>query len=353
MLRNVSGAPRTRGNRPKKERAISVHSGYIGARIASNPRISHGKEEEFSLPLLVFTVLITLAGLALGLRILAPRAVWEAQVSAAWWKCLVVFVAISGVDCFIEFFFHRYVLHKPVVPFLRHLYKQHTKHHGLTRIGRRRTRAGKEIPFIENVYPIVHAEQKEASFFPWFSLAAFALILTPLFCLCQWLAPSWPWFSFGYAALTSSLLLYEILHAIEHWPFETWAPLIDNPRWGWLWKKAYSFHLRHHAVIECNESISGFFTLPLADWLFGTCVIPQTLYMDGEEWAAAEFRNPRPYRFIRWCDSLANSIVQGRRQRSRHPQEAILPEKAADKGNTAGKFMGVGSVAARVRPALD
>jgi hemolysin III len=285
--------------------------------ISARPRISPAKEEEFSLPLFVFTVLVTLAGLGLGLRLLAPHGVWLTQISAPGSKVAGVFVAVTALDCFIEFFFHRYALHKPVVPFLRHLYRQHTKHHGLTRIGRRRTPQGREVPFIENVFPMTEPEQKEASFFPWFSLAAFALVLTPLFIALQWLAPSWPWFSAGYAALTCSLLLYEILHAIEHWPFERWGPLIEHPRWGWLWKKAYSFHLRHHAVIECNESISGFFTLPLADWVFGTYVLPETLYADGEEWVAAKFRNPRPYAFIRWCDRMANGIVQRRRQRAR------------------------------------
>ena len=36
----------------------------------------------------------------------------------------------------------------------------------------------------------------------------------------------------GFAALATSLSLYEILHAIDHWPFEQWGPLIEHPRWG-------------------------------------------------------------------------------------------------------------------------
>jgi hemolysin III len=295
--------------------------------ITPHPGKSHTVEEEFSLPLFSLTVLVTFAGLGLGLWLLAPHAVWAAQIHAAWWKFLAVFVAVNLVDCFFEYFFHRYALHKPVVPFLSRLYKQHTKHHGLTRIGRRRTARGKEIPFIENIYPMIEPEQKEASFFPWFSLAAFAVTLTPLFILGQWLMPSWPWFSAGYVALTGSMLLYELLHAIEHWPFETWLPLIEHPRWGWLWKRAYSFHLRHHAVIECNESISGFFTLPIADLVFGTFVLPETLYADGEEWVASKFRNPRPYAFIRWCDRLANAIVKDRRERNRK-KKGLSPETA-------------------------
>src|SRR5581483_1894077 len=124
---------------------------------------------------------------------------------------------ISLFNCFVEYFFHRYVLHKPVVPFLSRFYRQHTKHHSLTRIAKRRTPEGREVPFVENIYPVVEPEQGEASFFPWYSLAIFSLVVTPLLILGQWLAPSFPWFFSGYGALAFSLTLYEVFHAIEHW----------------------------------------------------------------------------------------------------------------------------------------
>ena len=142
----------------------------------------------------------------------------------------------------------------------------HTRPHALTRIGQTPGRGGRGIVFIENKFPIVAPEQREASFFPWYSMAIFAGILTPLLALLQWLLPSFPWFFAGFAALAVSLMLYEILHAIDHWPFEKWGPLIEHLRWGRFWRPVYGFHLRHHAVIDCNESISGFFGLPLADW---------------------------------------------------------------------------------------
>ena len=165
-------------------------------------------------------------------------------------------------------------------------------------------RDGRGILFIENKFPITEPEQGEASFFPWYSLAVFALVLSPLLALLQWLFPSFPWFLAGFAALAVSLTLYEVLHAINHWPFEKWEPLIQHPRWGWYWRPAYAFHLRHHAVIDCNESISGFFGLPVADWAFGTCVIPQTVYAEGEEWTPDKFRSPRPRWIIRAISSF-------------------------------------------------
>ncbi|HZZ57161.1 MAG TPA: hemolysin III family protein [Opitutaceae bacterium] len=268
--------------------------------------------EEFSLPLFVLTVAATLAGLLGALRLAAPR-VWHLQFAAAWWAAVAAFLVVSLVNCFVEYFFHRYLLHTPAVPFLRRLYRQHTLHHALTRIGRKPGRAGNSILFIENKFPITEPEQGEASFFPWYSLGVFALLLSPLLALLQWLLPAFPWFCAGFAALAVSLILYEMLHAINHWSFEKWAPLIEHPVWGRYWQPAYAFHLRHHAVTDCNESISGFFGLPLADWAFGTCVIPQTVYADGEEWTPDKFRSPRPRALVRGLDAWTRRRVEGRR----------------------------------------
>ncbi|HVU23458.1 MAG TPA: hemolysin III family protein [Opitutus sp.] len=289
------------------------------------------KHEEFSLPLFVFTVLASLAGLLLALRLLAPG-FWGEQFVASFGKGVAAFGLLSLVNCFIEFFFHRYVLHTPAVPFLRRLYRQHTLHHALTYVARKRTADGRGILFIENRFPIVEPEQGEASFFPWYSLAVFAALLAPLLATLQWLWPSFPWFLSGFVALATSLALYEILHAINHWPFETWEPLIQHRRWGWFWRPAYAFHLRHHAVIDCNESISGFFGLPLADWVFGTCVLPQTIYADGEEWTPEKFRAPRPVWLVRQLDAWAERTVQRQRAAAAAGAPAARQERVYGRG---------------------
>jgi len=279
-----------------------------------NPSPAAHRHEQFSLPLFAFTVGITLAGLLGLLRWLAPG-VWDAQFLASGAQLGAAFVAISLVTCFFEYFFHRYVLHTPAVPFLRRLYRQHTLHHALTRIARKPAKEGRGILYIENKFPIEEEEQHEAAFFPWYSMAVFALVLAPLFALLQLVLPTFPWFLAGFLALASSLSLYEVLHAINHWPLEKWEPLVTHRRWGWFWQPVYGFHLRHHAVIDCNESISGFFGLPVADWVFGTCVIPQTVYADGEEWVPEEFTRPRPRALVRLLDDWAQATV--RRQRAR------------------------------------
>lgn len=280
----------------------------------------------FSLPLFLATIAGSLVVLLGVLRQVFPGT-WDAQFLPSLWKGLVAFLALSMVNCFVEYVFHRYVLHKPAVPLLRRFYRQHTLHHALTRIARRQTRDGRGLMFIENKYPILEEEQHEASFFPWYTLFVFAGVLTPLLAALQWALPSFPWFFAGFAALASSLSIYEIVHAIEHWSLDVWEPLILSKRWGFFWRPAYSFHLRHHAVIDCNESISGFFCLPVADWVFGTCLMPRSIYCDGDEWTPEEFVSPRPVWLIRMLDSAAEKSVQEHRA-----GEATVSERAATKG---------------------
>ncbi len=279
----------------------------------------------FSLPLFIATVAGSLAAVLLVLRFAFPGT-WEAQFLGPVWKGVVAFLAISLVNCFVEYIFHRYVLHKPAVPFLRRFYRQHTLHHALTRIARKQTRDGKGLMFIENKYPILEDEQHEASFFPWYTLFVFAGVLSPLLACLQWAFPSFPWFFAGFGALASSLSIYEIVHAIEHWSLEVWEPLIESKTWGFFWRPAYSFHLRHHAVIDCNESISGFFCLPVADWVFGTCLMPRSIYSDGDEWTPEEFVSPRPIWPIRMLDKVAEESVQ------KHRAGAAETERPVTKG---------------------
>jgi hemolysin III len=296
---------------------------------------SSGQEHPpFSLPLFLLTIASSLAALLGALRLLFPS-VWEAQILAPFWKGIAAFLALSLLNCFIEYIFHRYVLHKPAAPFLKRFYRQHTLHHALTRISRKSTRDGKGLMFIENKYPILEPEQNEASFFPWYTLLTFAAILTPLLALLQWLTPTFPWFFAGFASLASSLAIYELVHAIEHWSLERWEPLIEHPLWGSFWRRAYSFHLRHHAVIDCNESISGFFCLPVADWLFGTCLMPRSIYSDGDEWSAVEFASPTPAWPIRMLDMATERAVR----RHRAGDEAVVAAEVPTRGELIANWV--------------
>ncbi len=285
--------------------------------MASNQLIKRVKIEQFLLPLFAFTVLTTLACMLTILWVAAPG-ISAAQYAAPIGKIILVFLFTSLGTCYFEYFFHRYVLHQPLLPLVKKLYRQHTLHHGLTRIVRKSRPNGPDIlVVVENKFPIVEEEQGEASFFPWFTLGVFGILLSPFLILAHFLIPSYPWFLGGFLALASSLILYEMFHAINHWPIEKWLPMLENPRWKWFWHPAYSFHLRHHAVIDCNESISGFFGVPLADWTFGTSVVPQSIYADGDEWQESEFTRPQPRWLIHQLDIWVKGVVQRRRSTAR------------------------------------
>lgn len=263
--------------------------------------------QPFSVSRFFITVFFSLAALLALLAIALPE-VWRAQWNSSWQSIFTTFIAIHFFNSFPEFFFHRYILHAPLIPLLGHFYRQHTWHHSLTQVkpDKRST-----VVKVSNNYPIARASQNEASFFPWYSVLAFNLVLAPVFLLGQWLLPNAPVVLGGILATTWQLVLYEIVHAVEHWPLERWARFLQHPRWGNMWQKVYAFHLRHHADIRSNEAISGFFCLPISDWVFGTYKKPYSLYKDGREVLYSEFKSPTlRFGFMRWLDKIAARSVE-------------------------------------------
>jgi hemolysin III len=246
---------------------------------------------------------------------------------------LATFLAVHAFAALVEFVFHRYVLHAPLVPALSYFYKQHTLHHALTRIGYQKSKDGKgNVPrLVENVvvnrYPIIEEPQFEASYFPWYSLAIFSLLASAILIPLQLLLPSVPVLLGGYVSIAWSLTLYEVIHAIEHWPQPTWDRLVEHPMFGGFWRKAYAFHLRHHADIRCNEAISGFFGLPLVDLVMGTYIDPETLYTHGQRIDPKEFVSPKPrFAIVRWLDRQAEASIKRRRKRRSGPVVATTEE---------------------------
>lgn len=284
-------------------------------------------EEKFSPWLFIATVILSLAGLYAVLALAFPK-VWSAQLAAGVLPFVIVFVTVHSIAGIFEYFFHRYILHAPLLPMLSYFYKQHTLHHALTHIGYHRSKiSNTDVPGLvdndlaaqnehiaRNNFPIEEEKQHEASYFPWYSMLVFSLAVTPILIVGQLLFPSAPLFLGGYLAVAFSMALYELIHAVEHWPQDRWDRLIEHPRYGRMWRKAYAFHLRHHADIRCNEGISGIFGLPLVDFVLGTYVDPETLYTHGEKVHANQFASPQPrFAFIRWLDRRADEAVKNRR----------------------------------------
>lgn len=243
------------------------------------------------------------AVLLLAFRFLLPG-VWERQFAAGWPALIGAFLGMHLFVCFFEWAFHRYVLHSLVTSWLKYFARGHRNHHGLTPIRLQPLVAGSDR-YILNRYPILEESQHEDSAFPVYALVAFWGLFTPLLVGVQLLLPGVPVLMGGYAAITFSMCLYEILHAIEHQPYEWWKHATEHPRFGIIWRKLYGFHHMHHANISCNEAISGFFGLPLADWAFGTYHQPKELLLEARVATAKDFAIRPPHRWVQRIDEWA------------------------------------------------
>ena len=241
--------------------------------------------------------------LLLAFRFLLPG-VWAQQLGAGWLALVLSFLAWHLFLCFFEWGFHRYVLHSATARLLDRFARGHRSHHGLTPIRLQPLGEGSDR-YVLNRYPIVESAQHVDSMFPIYAIVAFWALFTPLLIGVQFLLPRAPVLMGGYAAITWSMCLYEILHAIEHRSYEWWKHATEHPRFGVFWSRLYGFHHMHHANIACNEAISGFFGLPLADWVFGTYHQPKELLLEGRVATARDFAVPPPRRVVRALDAWA------------------------------------------------
>lgn len=260
-------------------------------------------QAKFSILWFSVQTIIQYVVLLIGFRFLLPG-VWARQVEAGWLAFLLTFLGVHLFICFFEWFFHRYVLHSVTARWLGWFARGHRNHHGLTPIRLQPVTSGSDR-YVLNRYPIMEAEQHVDSAFPIYATVAFWVLFTPPLIALQLLFPHLPFLLAGYTAITWSMCLYEILHAIEHQPYEWWKQATEHPRLGVIWRKLYGFHHMHHANVSCNEAISGFFGLPIADWAFGTFHQPKELLLEGRVATAKDFAVPPPPRFVRWLDGWA------------------------------------------------
>jgi len=243
--------------------------------------------------------------LLVAMRFLTPS-IWDRQVGAGVGAFVLVFLGVHLFICFFEWAFHRYVLHSVVSSWLTRFARGHRNHHALTNIQLKSNDAGPGR-IVLNRYPIVDEDQHEDSAFPVYALAAFWVLFTPLLIGLQLLLPNAPVYLGGYAAITWSMAAYELFHSIEHLPYPWWKRATEHHRFGKLWRKVYGFHHFHHANVGSNEAISGFFGLPLADWVFRTYHQPQDLLLHGRIATAKEFAVRPPWPFVAWLDRWARA----------------------------------------------
>ncbi|MSR78551.1 MAG: hypothetical protein EXS59_00170 [Candidatus Taylorbacteria bacterium] len=285
-------------------------------------RKSHEK-----LSLVSFTVAIgfTVFLYILLLKTLFPN-LWVRQLVNGFWPIFWTAIASHLFMGKFEFFFHRYILHELLFVWLLRKWKQvlilfwwflskfewllkkfehdHRLHHALTPIFQERHLVESQARAkVVSRYPIREKKQYQSSFFPYWGLAGFVVFFCIITVPLQLLLPHTPIMLGSLIGMTFSYCLYEMLHALEHTSF--WEKTVENPKSGKLGKKIWGFHAAHHANVMSNMAISGFFGLPLFDWIFGTYKQPQGLLVNGTWVIEGDFVAPVPCRFIRWLDEVA------------------------------------------------
>ncbi len=226
---------------------------------------------------------------------------------------------------FFEYFYHRYVLHAVVIPFLRSQYVAHTLHHGLTPayVPVDRKNPTKLVRVLRFIYPITLREQEKAMHFPFWSLQVFYLIFAVTlgipFSIFFPNAPIWIGFL---VAVTVYYSYYEIWHAILHLPFDKfWKKGLERSKFV---RRTYTFHLIHHWNEQTNMAIVGFWGIAIPDYVLGTILLPKRIPLLGEEVCYNDQAIDPPRQPVRYFDSLqkyklekkAKSALEERRRNS-------------------------------------
>lgn len=279
-----------------------------------------GKHRRFSIARFLLLTVLQVAILFYALHFAVPG-IWRRQFEAGPLAIVLIFVGWHLFLSFFEWFFHRYVLHAIAFSWLRKFAQEHRLHHSLTAIRLRPASEGSDRVIL-NEYPITQEEQFESSAFPFYALTIFWLFFSPLVVGLQLVWPQLPFLLGGFAAIAWSMVLYEVLHAVNHWPYGWWHRAIEDRLFGPFWKLVYGHHLMHHANVACNEAISGFFWLPVPDWCLGTYHQPKQLLLEGRKATAKEFTVRPPYGLVRKLDRWARGR-EARSQRRMSPRTSV------------------------------
>lgn len=215
---------------------------------------------------------------------LAPHA-FSAEVHQPWKLLLWTFLMGIPLSLF-EYFYHRYLLHSAVLPFMSSMHRAHSTHHGLTYVKAPVTpHEPAKLVEVKSEFPIEEEHQEESMMFPLWSLPIFIAVFLVLIALpLKLMFRAEPVVMSLIIGVTLSYCSYEVWHAILHLPFERfWKPLMEN-RWvGRLFRRMYSFHLMHHWRPTSNLAVVGFWGVALWDHAFRTHRRPERLPLDGAE----------------------------------------------------------------------
>ena len=185
-----------------------------------------------------------------------------------------------------EYFYHRYLLHSAVLPFMAAMHRAHSTHHGLTYVKAPvNPKEPARLVEVKSEFPVLEEHQKESMMFPFYSLPIFVAAFLILFALpLKLLFKGEPIILSLMFSVTAYYVAYEVWHAILHLPFERfWQPMLEGRFTKRLFKRLYSFHLMHHWRPTSNLAIVGFWGVAVWDYAFKTHRRPERLPLNGAE----------------------------------------------------------------------
>jgi hemolysin III len=216
-----------------------------------------------------------------------------------------------------EYFYHRYLLHSAVLPFMAAMHRAHSTHHGLTAVKAPVNPKDPEtlVP-VHSEYPVEEAHQEESMMFPAYSISIFYGIFLLLIALpLKLIFPEAPIVVSVIFVTTLQYALYEFWHAITHLPYERfWKPFTEHKRFGWLGRRIYSFHLMHHWRPSTNLAVVGFWGVAIWDYAFRTHRRPKRLPVPGAEVNFTDAAIKKPLFPVSMLDRFSGPLYKGSRR---------------------------------------
>lgn len=216
-----------------------------------------------------------------------------------------------------EYFYHRYLLHSAVLPFMAAMHRAHSTHHGLTSVRAPvNSKEPERLVPVHSEFPVEEAHQEESMMFPVYSISIFYGVFFLILGLpLKLIVPSAPILISLIFVVTLQYALYELWHAVTHLPYERfWKPFIDHKRFGRIGKRIYAFHLMHHWRPTTNLAVVGFWGVAIWDYVFRTHRRPKRLPVAGAEVSFADIAIKKPLFPISALDRISGTFYRGSRK---------------------------------------
>jgi hypothetical protein len=289
------------------------------------------ESREHRVPFTKFFIVIALELIAfLAIFAFVGPHMFQAEIARPWH--VLLWTALIGLPLsMFEYFYHRYLLHSAVLPFMSAMHRAHSTHHGLTYV---KAPVNPKEPAmlveVKSEFPVEEEHQEESMMFPLWSLPIFLAIFLILIALpLKLIFPAEPILVSLILSVTAYYISYEVWHAILHLPYEAfWKPVMEHRVTKRMFRRMYSFHLMHHWRPTSNLAIVGFWGVAVWDYAFKTHRRPERLPLQGAQVNYEDAQLARPLWPIRVLDGWQGGLYKASRRFERFLARVFLRRRA-------------------------